>query len=597
MTTNTTNLALTLYGTTDSSALFFNYRNTINGEGTSSAFYKIDTFAGNVSGSLTSLQNRSQPIFVLANYVSPSYYEANSISYITSYLTNMQIDVQLDTENTGTVTLNINSLGTKTLQKIDPTSGSAVNMSAGDMKKGRDYLFRYTSGGYWVLTSSATADMISMSGSAGNYVTSSSGVLVNSGVPLISGVTSGSYNAVTVDQYGRVLSGSSINGGHIIQSSGSSLPNQSILNFISGSNVVLDIIDNISASSTDITVSSIDSGNSQQNQAINGSFTSFQRQVPATETTYADNKYCADGYITLSELGSIGVSRVAGDTDSRYAIQLKQLSATAQRMGLMQPIETSDTYPMREKDVVFSATVKFSTATDVMYAILDSGSAVSDDEVFDGDPVNDWTSAIYTNGNFFKSSGSVGIITTGSFSGSTSFEEHEITATIPATSRNLMFFMWTKGTVAQNVTMQITKWGIYAGTTAPTWQPPDIEAEIMRCKRYCHAVACYPSNTKIRVMGGLLNTTSSGAFIYALPVPMFLQPTMSYTDVSHFNVTDDVVVDVAVATLSISTTSSGYQYLRVIATVSGTPFTVGRTAALDINTASGRLIFEAKITR
>jgi hypothetical protein len=54
----------------------------------------------------------------------------------------MNIILKLDVASSGTVTLNINSLGTKTVSKIN-SSGSVVNLSGVDLKVGKNYLFRY----------------------------------------------------------------------------------------------------------------------------------------------------------------------------------------------------------------------------------------------------------------------------------------------------------------------------------------------------------------------------------------------------------------------------------------------------------------------
>lgn len=251
MPTDTTFLGLKIYNsTTDGSSLFSTFRADQAGVSTTSNMNLIDTFASQSSGSIVALQGRKAIVSVPALYVSANYYEANSLSEITSYSTNQVISLSLDTESDGTVTLNINSLGTKSLNKTD-LNGSLVNLTGSDLKKNREYLFRYN-GTAWVWINGSSADQISINGTENNLVmvsgcavlidsglqtsgskllagsiqlgdgvVSSSGSLVaklgdgltfDSGSIILddSGVTSGSYNKVEVDDYGRVISGSII---------------------------------------------------------------------------------------------------------------------------------------------------------------------------------------------------------------------------------------------------------------------------------------------------------------------------------------------------------------------------------------------------
>ena len=117
------------------------------------------------------------------------------------------INLKLNATISGSTTLNINSLGAKELKKVDVDS-TLVNLVSGDLRVNKYYLFIYN-GTYFVMIGSNIADQISISGSAGNFVSiSGSNVLVDSGVALLTGVSSGSYNKVQVDTSGRVTSGS-----------------------------------------------------------------------------------------------------------------------------------------------------------------------------------------------------------------------------------------------------------------------------------------------------------------------------------------------------------------------------------------------------
>lgn len=169
MTVSTPNLALTLYdSTTDQAVYFSTFRAVLAGTSLSSNFYKIDTAYGVQAAQITALQNTRGSIQVSATYVSPNYFEANSITSITAYLTGITIMLKLDASSNGTVTLNINALGTKSVMKNN-SSGTVVNIGAGELIVGKSYLFRYD-GTQWIWVSPSAGDQIYVAGSSGNIL-------------------------------------------------------------------------------------------------------------------------------------------------------------------------------------------------------------------------------------------------------------------------------------------------------------------------------------------------------------------------------------------------------------------------------------------
>jgi hypothetical protein len=188
----------------------------------------LDNFAGETSASIVSLKN-NEVIDVNASQISANYYEA-TVSLISSYASNLKIDLKVNATNTGAVTLNINSLGTKTLKKVN-SSGTAIDLASGDLVANAYNLFIYN-GTYFILIGS----LVSSSGSS----TSGSGGMIYTGSALInvsgskishipSGVTSGLGNQFIVDAYGHITSASYVSSG----SSGG-------LSTISGSSVMSD---------------------------------------------------------------------------------------------------------------------------------------------------------------------------------------------------------------------------------------------------------------------------------------------------------------------------------------------------------------------
>ncbi len=170
MSTTTPYLGLTLYDSSgDQSVTFATFRAVWGGTATTSNFYKIDTFASTTNTRLTTLEGFQPPITVSALFISSNFYQATGVSSITAYNTGMTIILSVDTTSSGTVTLDINSLGTKSVMKVDST-GTAINLTGSDLVKGRKYLFQYD-GTRWLWVSANSADQIQIVGTSGNIVT------------------------------------------------------------------------------------------------------------------------------------------------------------------------------------------------------------------------------------------------------------------------------------------------------------------------------------------------------------------------------------------------------------------------------------------
>ncbi len=127
---------------------------------TDSNMTKIDLFATNISASVVSLQG-STPFLTNAIESTTNNYVA-TVSNFGSYTDGKIINLILDVTSTGTTTLNINSLGTKSLYKI-ASNGTAGNLTSGDLVAGRPNFFMYdTAGGYWLWVNGTSADQINI---------------------------------------------------------------------------------------------------------------------------------------------------------------------------------------------------------------------------------------------------------------------------------------------------------------------------------------------------------------------------------------------------------------------------------------------------
>ena len=220
MPTLTSFLGLSTYDVvTDGSSLFLKYRTDVAGSPSESNLQLLDRFASDLSGSVIDLQDNVKPVYYVAGVASsPNTYEATAV-LVEAYTTNMIICLAVDGTITGDTTLDINSFGVKALKKND-IEGNAQQLVSGDLKVGKNYLFRYD-GSQWIWVAATSGDQISMSGSSGNLVQiSASGVLIDSGSSIANIVATGgapgaapyitSASATGLTNYSVITAGSNI---------------------------------------------------------------------------------------------------------------------------------------------------------------------------------------------------------------------------------------------------------------------------------------------------------------------------------------------------------------------------------------------------
>ncbi len=151
----TPNLGLSSTTQAAGSAVKFLTWRLLQDDAASSNMSKIDAWAGEVSGSISSLQGG---IIYTVDASGDGTDYVGTVSNFGSYTDGKIINLILDVTSTGTTTLNINSLGTKTLYKIS-SNGTAGNLDSGDLVAGRPNFFMYDlAGGYWLWVNGTSAD-------------------------------------------------------------------------------------------------------------------------------------------------------------------------------------------------------------------------------------------------------------------------------------------------------------------------------------------------------------------------------------------------------------------------------------------------------
>lgn len=290
------------------------------------------------------------------------------------------------------------------------------------------------------------------------------------------------------------------------------------------------------------TLPTFQSLNAAENRLLNNGFSS---NLLGTTASAADGTYAGpDLWYVLSQANPIsGAQQTDQEDGTPYSARLTQANALAQRMGYAQFIESRSCRDLRGQAVAFSARARISSSQPVRYAILEwTGTA----DTITKDVVNDWTSSIYTASNFFVAS-SVTVVAVGSVTpaANTWANLTSITGTISSSLNNIGVFIWTEGTVAQNVTLDIGRAVLNQGATAGTWSQPRADKAINDVKRYLRYVS---GINKFLGNAYGISATSAEAFI-PLDVEMFKQPTLTVSAASDFILYPN---SVAVTTLAIS---------------------------------------------
>ena len=249
----------------------------------------------------------------------------------------------------------------------------------------------------------------------------------------------------------------------------------------------------------------------------NSSFSLAQRQVPSTLTSSADDVYNADRWYSLTQTAAIQYQRGINDdtTVMPYYGRIKQNQAAAQRMGQAQILESSESIPLRGSNIYISARQRLSTAQPLYIALLEW---VSTADTVTSDIVNDWTSATYTNSNFFVSSATVNILGVATVTGTGGWSNIELKGIIVgANCNNLIVFIWTGATAAQDVTLDLHSVLFCKDDnphTTKKYKFKDISTEIQNCQRYYRKT--YELDTApgtVTTVGAITTLGTGGAYL------------------------------------------------------------------------------------
>lgn len=227
------------------------------------------------------------------------------------------------------------------------------------------------------------------------------------------------------------------------------------------------------------TASATAAGSAADNLLINGGFLVNQAGV----TSAIDGAYTLDRWYALTQTAAVGVAQqTLTEAGQPTNLRITQTSATAQRIGVAQPVEAKRSQYLRGTAVAFAGRVRCSLSQPLRYAVLEwTGTA----DVITRDVVLDWTSASYTPGGFFLGANVV-VVATGTLTPAANVwtDLPAITGTLSSSTNNLFVMVWTDGTLAQNATVDLGLMQMNAGATASAFTrlPPGLA--LLLCQRY-----------------------------------------------------------------------------------------------------------------
>lgn len=199
-------------------------------------------------------------------------------------------------------------------------------------------------------------------------------------------------------------------------------------------------------------------------------------QLANAATAVADDTYGHDHWYVLTQTASIQVSSQSLQEAGQIAnARLVQNQVTAQRMGYACILSAADSQKLRGEIVTYMPRIRCSVSQAIRIAVLEWTGTVN---AVVSDIVNDWTSSDYTDGaaKFFVDAnltplGTVALTPTAN----TWTNMTPLPVTIGNSCNHVIVFVWTEGTAAQTVSLdlgvQSLVRGAYTGRIAvPTFQ-------------------------------------------------------------------------------------------------------------------------------
>ena len=291
---------------------------------------------------------------------------------------------------------------------------------------------------------------------------------------------------------------------------------------------------------------------------INGNFSVNQPGL----TSVADGVYHLDQWYALTESGSVTIAQQTDQENGQPTnLRMTQPDVGAKRMGSAQPIESINCRDLRGQTVALRARVRCSSSQAIRWAVVEwTGTA----DAITKDVVSSWTNATFTTGNFFISTTTT-IAATGSVTpAANTWTDLLASATISSSANNLIVFIWSEGTLAQNATLDLGAVQLAQGAQTPFEVRP-VGLELALAQRYYNQAA--PIGLLI---GGNAGTGATLYLDIIFPIVMRAAPTVLYPAPSYTN-SSSLASNASSANgvrASLVITTSGYGYAISVYTAS-----------------------------
>ncbi len=311
-----------------------------------------------------------------------------------------------------------------------------------------------------------------------------------------------------------------------------------------------------------------------RNRLINGNGAINQRVA----TSVADDTYAWDRHYVLTQTASIGVSALSDVADGLPSMmRLTQSQASAQRMGVAQIIESVNCKDLRGQAVTLLGKLRCSSAQAIRYAILEwTGTA----DAVTSDVVASWTNSTFTAGQFFNST-TLTVTAVGTLTPTANtVTDFLLSTTLGSSGNNVIVFIWTEGTAAQNVTLDVAWEFVKGNQTGQTYplEVRDRQTELMLAERYFRKIASVGAFNGIFGVGYVTAATTARIFLTsAYRVAMRTTPSVALSAAGDF-----VILD-AGANRDVTSTAglaAGSNYHALTVTCSGGGMTAGQGCLL-----------------
>lgn len=268
-----------------------------------------------------------------------------------------------------------------------------------------------------------------------------------------------------------------------------------------------------------------------RNYAFNSQFRFWQRQAPGTLTSRQDDQYSADRWYLLNSGGAVNIqgARVEESPSSgvrtRYIAQFRNADGSARQFGPAQIIPANDCWELRGQTVTFGFLARTdSTEITTLRAGIVEWTGTADSVT--SDIVSSWsaTPTLIANAAFINTPADITINST--------LSQYSVSATLGTTFNNLIIFIWTPNTEAQNDDFYLGQIQLVKSSTVLDYDDIDLsyEEDLAQCAAFyqkSYNVDTAPGTvTAVGQISKRSDSTGDRAFVQMIPT-MFATPVVT----------------------------------------------------------------------